>query len=92
VEATRVIQTALLLGREQVPSEPPDERAVEGRAIDKRIIDLTSEVTEPEITPAPQGEADIRSERHHRTQAPATWPMGDVVATAPSGQPSERQS
>ena len=93
VEATRVIQSALL-GREPVPSEPPHERAAKGRAIDKRIIDLTPEVTGPEITPAPQADADIRSEgsrsgasrsggphRHHRTPAPANWPMGDVVGT-----------
>jgi hypothetical protein len=49
VEATRVIQSALL-GREQVPSEPPSQQAVTGRAIEKRIVDLTSEVTGPEIT------------------------------------------
>jgi poly(hydroxyalkanoate) depolymerase family esterase len=82
-EATRVIQSALL-GREQVRSEPPDEQAVKCRAIDKFIIDLTPEVAGPEITAAPQGEADIRSEgsrRQHRTAAPANWPMGEFVAT-----------
>jgi poly(hydroxyalkanoate) depolymerase family esterase len=84
MEATRIIQSALLLGREPVSSELPDERAVEGRAIEKFIIDLTPQVTGPEITSAPQGETDIWSEgshQHNGTIAPATWPTDDVAAT-----------
>jgi poly(hydroxyalkanoate) depolymerase family esterase len=83
VEATRVIQSALL-GREQVRSEPPDEQAVKGRAIEKRTIDLTSEVIGPEITAAPQGEADTGSEGprgHRRTSAWPAGSVGKVVAT-----------
>jgi poly(hydroxyalkanoate) depolymerase family esterase len=48
MEATRVIQNALLLGGEQVPSEP--EWAVTSRDTERRIIDLTAEVMRPEIT------------------------------------------
>lgn len=84
VEATRLIQSALLLGREPVPCQPPHPQAVKGRAIEKFIIDLTPDVTGPEITAAPQGEANIRSEgprRQQRTAAPASWPVGEVVGT-----------
>lgn len=42
MEATRVIQSALLLGRNQVPSEDPAELAVAGRAVEKFIIDSHS--------------------------------------------------
>ena len=83
MEATRVIQSALL-GRGQLPSEPPSEQAVKGRAIEKRIIDLTSEVTGSEITAAPQGEADTQSEGprgQRRTSAWAAGSVGEVVAT-----------
>jgi hypothetical protein len=58
IEATRVLQSALL-GR--VPSEPPSEQAPKGRAIEPPTIDLTADI-EPEVTAAPQSEADIRSE------------------------------
>jgi len=84
VEATRLIQSALLLGREPVSCQPPYPQAVKGRAIEKFIIDLTPDVTRPEITAAPQGEANIRSEgprRKQRTAAPASWPVGEVVGT-----------
>jgi len=84
MEATRLIQSALLLGREPVPCEPPHPQAAKGRAIEKSIIDLTSEVTGPEITAAPQGVANTRSEgprRQQRTAASASWPVGEVVGT-----------
>jgi len=83
MEATRLIQSALLLGREPVPCEPPHPQAAKGRAIEKFIIDLTSEVTGPEITAAPQGVANTRSEgpRQQRTAASASWPVGEVVGT-----------
>jgi poly(hydroxyalkanoate) depolymerase family esterase len=82
VEATRVIQTALS-GRRPVPLHPLGEQAPPSRRAIEKTIDLTPEVTEPEIT-AYQGEAETRSEgprRHHRTAAPATWRVGDVVRT-----------
>ena len=66
MEATRVIQSALLLGRGQ--TEPADEQAVEGRAIEKFMIDITPDVTRPAIAGTAQA-------------ASATWPVGDVVAT-----------
>ena len=84
MEAMRLIQSALLLGREPVPCEPPRPQAAKGRAIEKSIIDLTSEVTGPEITAAPQGEANTQSEgprRQQRTAALASWPVGEVVRT-----------
>jgi poly(hydroxyalkanoate) depolymerase family esterase len=83
MDATRVIQSALL-GRGQLPSEPPSEQAFKGRAIEKRTIDLTSEVTGPEITAAPQGEADTRSEGPRgqwRTSVSPAGSVGEVVAT-----------
>jgi poly(hydroxyalkanoate) depolymerase family esterase len=84
MEATRVIQSALLLGRNQVPSEDPAELAVAGRAVEKFIIDLTPDVSGGEITTALQGPADTRSEgprRYHGTAAPANWPLGEAAAT-----------
>jgi poly(hydroxyalkanoate) depolymerase family esterase len=68
MEATRVIQTALLLGRGQDPSAPAHEQGVEERAIEKFMIDITPDVTRPAIAGAAQ-------------TTPATWPMGDVAAT-----------
>lgn len=66
MEATHVIQSALLLGRGQ--TEPADEQAVEGRAIEKFMIDITPDVTRPAIVGTAQA-------------APATRPVGDVAAT-----------
>jgi poly(hydroxyalkanoate) depolymerase family esterase len=54
MEATRVIQSALLLGRGQGPSEPAHSQSVDGRAIEKLLIDITPEVTRPAIAGAPQ--------------------------------------
>jgi poly(hydroxyalkanoate) depolymerase family esterase len=68
MEATRVIQSALLLGRGQGASEPAQEQGVEGRALEKFMIDITPVVTRPVIAGAAQ-------------RAPATWPVGDVAAT-----------
>ena len=68
MEATRVIQNALLLGGEQVPSEP--EWAVTSRATERHIIDLTAEVMEPEIT------APLRGQ-----QWTAAGSVGESVAT-----------
>jgi poly(hydroxyalkanoate) depolymerase family esterase len=65
MKATRVIQSALLLGRGQ--TEPADDRPVEGRAIEKFMIDVTPDVTRPAIAGTAQA-------------APATWPVGDVAA------------
>jgi poly(hydroxyalkanoate) depolymerase family esterase len=47
MEATRVIQSALLLGRG--PTEPQDEQAIEVRAIEPPTIDITANVT-PTVT------------------------------------------
>jgi len=84
MEATRLIQSALLLGREPVPCQPPHPQPAKGRAPEKFIIDLTPDVIGLEITAAPQGEANIRSEgprRQQRAAAPASWPVGEVVGT-----------
>jgi poly(hydroxyalkanoate) depolymerase family esterase len=63
MEATRVIQGALLLGRG--PTEPQDEQAVEVRAIEPLMIDITpNAATTGAVQPAL-----------------ANWPMGDVAAT-----------
>ena len=66
MEATRVIQSALLLGRGQ--TEPADEPGVEGQAIEKFMIDITPDVTRAAIAGTAQA-------------VPATWPVGDVAAT-----------
>jgi poly(hydroxyalkanoate) depolymerase family esterase len=68
MEATRVIQGALLLGRGQGLSAPAHEQGVEERAIEKFMIDITPDVTRPAIAGAPQ-------------TAHARWPVGDVAAT-----------
>jgi poly(hydroxyalkanoate) depolymerase family esterase len=47
MEATRVIQSALLLGRGQGPSEPADEPATEARAIEHFMIDITPDAAPP---------------------------------------------
>jgi poly(hydroxyalkanoate) depolymerase family esterase len=62
MEATRIIQSALLLGRGQF--EPTDEQAVELRAIERPMIDITPDAA---IPPAVQ-------------PAPANWPVGDIAA------------
>ena len=67
MEATRVIQSALLLGRGQGSSEPSHEQGVERRAIENLMIDITPDATPPAIAGAAQ-------------TAPATWPVGDVAA------------
>jgi len=53
MEATRVIQSALLLGRG--PTEPQDEQAIEVRAIESFTIDIAPNVT-PTVT-LPMGDA-----------------------------------
>jgi poly(hydroxyalkanoate) depolymerase family esterase len=68
MEATRVIQRALLLGRVESASEPTEEQGVGARAIENFMIDITPDVTRPAIAGADQ-------------TAPAKWPVGDVVAT-----------
>src|SRR6478672_10221978 len=63
MEATRVIQGALLLGRG--PTEPDHDQAVEVRAIEPPMIDITpNAATTGAVQPAL-----------------ANWPMGDVAAT-----------
>ena len=66
MEATRVIQSALLLGRAQ--TEPEDEPGVEGQAIEKFMIDSTPDVTRAAIAGTAQA-------------VPVRWPVGDVAAT-----------
>jgi poly(hydroxyalkanoate) depolymerase family esterase len=75
IDATRLIQGALLLGRGQAPLEQ-DEGAVESRAFAQRIIDLTPGATRPEIAAPPPREV----RRPKRTGAPANWPMDEVSA------------
>jgi poly(hydroxyalkanoate) depolymerase family esterase len=67
MEATRVIQSALLLGRGQGSSEPSHEQGVERRVIEHLMIDITPDATPPALAGAVQ-------------TAPATWPVGDVAA------------
>jgi poly(hydroxyalkanoate) depolymerase family esterase len=60
MEATRIIQGALLLGREPVPSESPDKQVVEGRAIQQRLIDLSPEITrQVKAATWPMGDVDV---------------------------------
>jgi poly(hydroxyalkanoate) depolymerase family esterase len=66
MEATRVIQSALLLGRGQ--TEPADKPGVEGQAIEKFMIDSTPDVTRAAIAGTAQA-------------VPVRWPVGDVAAT-----------
>ena len=49
MEATRVIQSALLLGRGRGQTEPEDEQAVEVRAIEPLTIDIVPNVA-PTVT------------------------------------------
>jgi poly(hydroxyalkanoate) depolymerase family esterase len=63
MEATRVIQSALLLGRG--PTKPDREQAIEVRAIEPPMIDITpNAATTRAVQPAL-----------------ANWPMSDVAAT-----------
>jgi poly(hydroxyalkanoate) depolymerase family esterase len=66
MEATRVIQSALLLGQGQ--TEPADEAGVEGQAIEKFMIDVTPDVTRAAIAGTAQA-------------MPTTLPVGEVAAT-----------
>src|SRR6478735_8380389 len=50
MEATRVIQSALLLGRG--PTEPQDEQVVEVRAIEPLTIDITPNAATEAVQPA----------------------------------------
>jgi poly(hydroxyalkanoate) depolymerase family esterase len=84
MEATRVIQSALLLGREQVPSEPSSEQAAKGRAIENLVIDLTPEVTGREVRAPLHEKSDTRSEGsrpQQRTRAWAAGPLEGFVGT-----------
>jgi poly(hydroxyalkanoate) depolymerase family esterase len=63
MEATRVIQGALLLGRG--PTEPDHEQAVEVRAIEPLMIDITPNAATTGAVQPPL----------------ANWPMGDVATT-----------
>jgi poly(hydroxyalkanoate) depolymerase family esterase len=64
MEATRVIQSALLLGRGQ--TEPADEPGIKGQAIEKFMIDITPDVTRAGVAGTDQA-------------VPARWPLGDVA-------------
>lgn len=66
MEATRIIQSALLLGLGQ--TEPEDEPAVELRAIERPAIDITPDVAPPTAAWTDQ----VTS---------AAWPVGDIAAT-----------
>jgi poly(hydroxyalkanoate) depolymerase family esterase len=67
MEATRVIQGALLLGRGQDSSVPEHEQGVEERAIERFMLDIT-----PDVTPAAPGAAQTE---------PAAWPVSDIAGT-----------
>ena len=58
MEATRVLRRTLSSGEE---SEPAPRQASEARAIEGRVIDVTAEVIEPEVTSVPEAEASIAS-------------------------------
>jgi poly(hydroxyalkanoate) depolymerase family esterase len=58
MEATRVLRKTLSSGEE---SEPAPRQASEARAIEGRVIDVTAEVIEPEVTSVPEAEASIAS-------------------------------
>ena len=72
MEATRVIQSALLLGRG--PTEPQDEQAVEVRAIEPLTIDITPNATttgavQPPRTNWPMGDVAATLGRAETSQA-----------------------
>ncbi len=74
MEATRLIQGALLLGRGEPDSQfAPRGRAIENRSIEKpRVIDLTAEILEPETTTPEQDR-----------QQSGVRAMGEVAAKFP---------
>ena len=81
VEATRVIQRALS-GWEALPSESPSEAAAVSLAIENHVIDLTTEVIEPETMASAELEADTRSEQSQPSKLPE-WnagPLGKALA------------
>jgi len=65
MEATRVIQSALLLGRGQVPWEVLDEQVVEGRTIEQHLLDLTPEITRLEVKAATCPMGDVAATLRH---------------------------
>jgi poly(hydroxyalkanoate) depolymerase family esterase len=75
MEATRVIQNALLLGGGPIPSEAPEEQAATLRAIQPRMIGLTPNTTGPEITAAPPREV----RRPKKTATPAPGPLDGFI-------------
>jgi poly(hydroxyalkanoate) depolymerase family esterase len=88
-DATRIIQGALLLGREPVASELLEERGPEAKADEKFTIDVTPQVTEPEVAPAPHAPTDICSKgwrRPNLPMPPAKWPMDDAAVTLRQGK------
>jgi poly(hydroxyalkanoate) depolymerase family esterase len=67
MEATRVIQGALLLGRGQGSSVPEHAQGVEERAIERCMIDIT-----PDVIPGAPEPAQTE---------PAAWPLSDIAGT-----------
>jgi poly(hydroxyalkanoate) depolymerase family esterase len=63
IEATRLIQGALLLGQGQVLSESPDKQVVEGQAIEQRLIDLSPEIPRFEVKTATWPTGDVAALR-----------------------------
>jgi len=61
MEATRLLQSALS-GGEAVPSTPPHAQPVKGRAIEGRVVDITSDVAARDLTVPLQGKPEARSE------------------------------
>jgi len=82
MEATHVIQRALLLSREEVPSEPSSKSAAKGRAIENLVIDLTPNVTEREVTAPHDEKSDAKGSRpQRRTRACAAGSLEGFVGT-----------
>ena len=84
MEATRVIQSALLLGRG--PTEPQDEQAIEVRAIEPLTIDITPNVT-PTVT-LPSGRRWPRRSAGRDFQASGSMAWRESSRANPSRSPT----
>jgi poly(hydroxyalkanoate) depolymerase family esterase len=89
MEATRLLQSALS-GREVVPLTPPHAQAVNRRAIEGRVIDLTPDVVARDLTVPFQGKLDAPSEELRPPPRTNAWMAGlleGLAGTLPKIKP-----
>ena len=85
MEATRLLQSALS-GGEAVPSAPPLEKAAKRRAIESRVVDVTSDVAACDLTAPLHGKPEARSEGLRtdlRTSLRTAGPLEGLVGALP---------